>query len=96
MLKQASLIHVYSEAIIDTPKRQKCNYVLLNKSISMKEPNLMKNCTLNLSSTAMLTAVSMSTLFESRYTSKGRYNIGNIYKTASMSMVALFESRYIH
>ena len=32
----------------------------------------------------------MLTLFESRYTLKGRYNS----KTASMSMLTLFESRY--
>ena len=36
----------------------------------------------------------MLTLFESRYTLKGRYNIGNVGKTASMSMLTLFESRY--
>ena len=36
----------------------------------------------------------MVTLFESRYTLKGRYSIGNVDKTASMSMVTLFESRY--
>ena len=34
------------------------------------------------------------TLFESRYTLKGRYSIGNVGKTASMSMLTLFESRY--
>ena len=34
------------------------------------------------------------TLFESRYTLKGRYNIGYVGKTASMSMLTLFESRY--
>ena len=33
-------------------------------------------------------------LFESRYTLKGRYNIGNVGKPASMSMLTLFESRY--
>ena len=33
-------------------------------------------------------------LFESRYTLKGRYSIGNVGKTASMSMLTLFESRY--
>ena len=38
--------------------------------------------------------MSMLTLFESRYTLKGRYNIGNVGKTASMSMLTLFESRY--
>ena len=38
--------------------------------------------------------MSMLTLFESRYTLKGRYNIGNVSKTASMSMLTLFESRY--
>ena len=38
--------------------------------------------------------VSMLTLFESRYTLKGRYNIGNVGKTASTSMLTLFESRY--
>ena len=37
---------------------------------------------------------SMLTLFESRYTLKGRYNIGNVGKTASMSMLTVFESRY--
>ena len=36
----------------------------------------------------------MLTLFESRYTLKGRYSIGNVGKTASMSMLTLFESRY--
>ena len=39
-------------------------------------------------------SMSMLTLFESRYTLKGRYNIGNVGKTASMSMLTLFESRY--
>ena len=38
--------------------------------------------------------MSMLTLFESGYTSKGRYNIGNVGKTASTSMLTLFESRY--
>ena len=38
--------------------------------------------------------MSMLTLFESRYTLKGRYNIGYVGKTASMSMLTLFESRY--
>ena len=38
--------------------------------------------------------MSMLTLFESRYTLKGRYNIGNVGKTASMSMLTLFELRY--
>ena len=38
--------------------------------------------------------MSMLTLFESRYTMKGRYNIGNVSQTASMSMLTLFESRY--
>ena len=35
-------------------------------------------------------------LFESKYTLKGRYNIGNVGKTAStcMSMLTLFESKY--
>ena len=33
--------------------------------------------------------MSMLTLFESRYTLKGRYNIGNVGKTASMSMLTL-------
>ena len=28
------------------------------------------------------------------YTLKGRYNIGNVDKTVSMSMLTLFESRY--
>ena len=36
----------------------------------------------------------MLALFESRYTLKGRYNIGNVGISASMSMLALFESRY--
>ena len=36
----------------------------------------------------------MLTLFESRYTLKGRYNIGYVGRTASMSMLTLFESRY--
>ena len=31
---------------------------------------------------------------ESRYTLKGRYSIGNVGKTAYMSMLTLFESRY--
>ena len=39
-------------------------------------------------------SMSMLTLFESRYTLKGRYNICNVDKTASMSMLTLFESRY--
>ena len=39
-------------------------------------------------------SMGMLTLFESRYTLKGRYNIGNVGKTASMSMLTLFESRY--
>ena len=38
--------------------------------------------------------MSMLTLFESRYKLKGRYNIGNVGKTASMSMLTLFESTY--
>ena len=38
--------------------------------------------------------MSMLTLFESRYTLKGRYNIGNVGKTASMSMLTLFEPTY--
>ena len=38
--------------------------------------------------------MSMHTLFESRYTLKGRYNIGDVGKTASTSMLTLFESRY--
>ena len=40
--------------------------------------------------------MSVLTLFESRYTSQGRYSIGNVDKTAaaSMSMLTLFESRY--
>ena len=38
--------------------------------------------------------MSMLTLFESRYTLKGRYIIGNVGKTASMSRPTLFESRY--
>ena len=37
---------------------------------------------------------SMLTLFESRYTTKGRYNISNVGKTAYMSILTLFESRY--
>ena len=36
----------------------------------------------------------MLTLFESRYTLKGRYTIGNVGKTVSMRMLTLFESRY--
>ena len=36
----------------------------------------------------------MFTLFESRWTLNGRYNIGNVDKTASMSMLTLFESTY--
>ena len=42
----------------------------------------------------LLSSMSMLTLFASRYTLKGRYNIGNVGKTASMSMLTLFESRY--
>ena len=38
--------------------------------------------------------MSMLILFESRYTLKGMYNIGNVGQTASMSMLTLFESRY--
>ena len=38
--------------------------------------------------------MSMLILFESRYTLKGRYTIGNVGKTASMSMLTLFEGRY--
>ena len=34
------------------------------------------------------------TLFESRYTLKGRYSIGNVGQTASTSMLSLYESRY--
>ena len=36
----------------------------------------------------------MRTLFESRYTLKGRYNIGYVGKTASMGVLTHFESRY--
>ena len=43
---------------------------------------------------AKTASMSMLTLFESRYTLKGRYNIGNVGQTASMSMLTLFESRY--
>ena len=43
---------------------------------------------------AKLLLCSMLTVFESRYTLKGRYSIGNVGKTASMSMLTLFESRY--
>ena len=32
--------------------------------------------------------------FESRYTLRGSYNIGNVGQTASMRMLTLFESRY--
>ena len=39
-------------------------------------------------------SMSMLTLFEPRYTLKGRYNIGNVGKTDYMSMVTLFEPRY--
>ena len=39
-------------------------------------------------------SMSMLTLFESRYTLKGRYSIGNVGQTASMSMLTLFESIY--
>ena len=38
--------------------------------------------------------MSMLTLFESRYTLKGRYSIGNVGKTAFTSMLTLFESIY--
>ena len=43
---------------------------------------------------AKTASMSMLTLFESRYTLKGRYSIGNVGKTASMSMLTLIESRY--
>ena len=36
----------------------------------------------------------MLTLSESRYTLKGRYNIGHVGKAAATSMLTLFESRY--
>ena len=36
----------------------------------------------------------MLTLFESRYTLKGRYSIGNVGRTASMGTLTLFESRH--
>ena len=39
-------------------------------------------------------STSLHTLIESRYTLKGKYNIGNVGKTASMSMLTLFDSRY--
>ena len=42
----------------------------------------------------LLLRVCMITHYESRYTLKGRYNIGNVGQTASMSMLTLFESRY--
>ena len=38
--------------------------------------------------------MSMLTFSESRVILKGRYNIGNVGKTASMSMLTLFESIY--
>ena len=38
--------------------------------------------------------MSMLTLFESRYTLKGMYNMGHVGKTASMGMLTHFESRY--
>ena len=40
--------------------------------------------------------MSMLTFFELRYTLKGRYNIGNVGKTASMSMLTLSENQDIH
>ena len=43
---------------------------------------------------AITASMSMLLLFESRYTLKGRYNIGNVGITASMSMLTLFELRY--
>ena len=43
---------------------------------------------------AKLLTMSMLTLFESRYTLKGRYVIGHVGKSASMSVLTLFESRY--
>ena len=43
----------------------------------------------------LLLWVCFNTLFESRYTLKGSYNIGNVGKTASiMSGLTLFEARY--
>ena len=44
--------------------------------------------------TTLVMLAKLLTLFESRYTLKGRYNIGNVGQTASMSMLTLFESRY--
>ena len=40
--------------------------------------------------------MSMLTLFESRYTLKGRYNIGNVGKTACMSICLLSLNQDIH
>ena len=42
---------------------------------------------------ARTASLSMLTLFESRYTLKGRYNTGYVGKTASMSMLTPCESR---
>ena len=39
--------------------------------------------------------MSMLTLFESIYTLKGMYNIGNVGKTASVSMLTLVIKIYI-
>ena len=49
---------------------------------------------MNIGNVGKTASMSMLTLFESRYTLKGRYSIGNVGKTASMSMLTLFESRY--
>ena len=38
--------------------------------------------------------MSTLTLYEFGYTLKGRYNIGNVGKTDSMSMFTLYESIY--
>ena len=48
----------------------------------------------NISDVGKTASMSMLTLFESRYTLKGRYSIGHAGKTASMSMLTLFESGY--
>ena len=48
----------------------------------------------NIGNVGKAASMSMLTLFESRYTLKGRYSICNVGKTASMSMLTLFESRY--
>ena len=63
--------------------------LFLNRDIHWRE-----GATLVMLAKLLLWVQSRLTLFESRYTLKGRCNIGNVGKTASMSMLTLFESRY--